>query len=46
MDKYLREPINCLTHLIAAILSLIALVAMIFKVNMIIYYFYILPLAR
>lgn len=33
MDKYLREPINCLTHLIAAILSLIALVAMIFKVN-------------
>ena len=32
MEKYLREPINGLTHLIAAVLSLIALIAMIFKV--------------
>ena len=33
MEKYLREPINGLTHLIAAVLSLIALIAMIFKVR-------------
>jgi len=32
MDKYFREPINGLTHLIGAILSLFALVAMISKV--------------
>lgn len=32
MEKYLREPINGLTHLIAAVLSLVALVAMILKV--------------
>lgn len=34
MNKYLREPINGLTHLIGAILSLIALVAMIVKVSL------------
>ncbi len=33
MDKYLREPINCLTHLVAAVLSLAALVAMVCKVS-------------
>lgn len=33
MNKYLREPINGITHLIGAILSLIALVAMLIKVN-------------
>ncbi|MGL4772889.1 MAG: PAQR family membrane homeostasis protein TrhA [Clostridium sp.] len=31
MDKYLREPINGLTHLIGAILSLVGLVAMLIK---------------
>lgn len=31
MEKYLREPINSLTHLIAAILSLFALIAMLVK---------------
>lgn len=31
MDKYLREPVNGLTHLIGAILSLVALIAMIVK---------------
>ena len=31
MDKYLREPINGLTHFIGAVLSLFALVAMLFK---------------
>ena len=35
MEKYLREPINGLTHLIGAILSLIGLIAMIIKVNII-----------
>lgn len=35
MEKYLREPINGLTHLIGAILSLIALVAMLFKVHIV-----------
>ena len=35
MAKYLREPINGLTHLIGAILSVFALVAMIIKVNVI-----------
>ena len=34
MNNYIREPINGLTHLVGAILSLIALVAMIFKVVM------------
>ena len=32
MNNYIREPINGLTHLVGAILSLIALVAMVFKV--------------
>lgn len=32
MERYLREPINGLTHLIGAILSLFALIAMLFKV--------------
>lgn len=31
MEKYLREPVNGLTHLVGAVLSLFALVAMIFK---------------
>src|SRR5471030_269926 len=31
MEKYLREPINGLTHLIGAVLSLFALIAMLFK---------------
>lgn len=31
MEKYLREPINSLTHLIGAILSLFALIAMLVK---------------
>ena len=31
MEKYLREPVNGLTHMIGAILSLIALVAMLIK---------------
>ena len=31
LDKYLREPINSLTHLIGAILSLFALIAMLVK---------------
>ena len=35
MTKHLREPINGLTHLIGAILSVFALVAMIIKVNVI-----------
>ena len=35
MEKYLREPINGLTHLVGAILSLIALIAMLIKVNFI-----------
>ena len=34
MNNYIREPINGLTHLVGAILSLIALVAMVFKVVM------------
>ncbi|ACD23833.1 hemolysin III family protein [Clostridium botulinum] len=33
MNKYLREPVNGLTHLIGAILSLVGLVLMIIKVN-------------
>ena len=32
MRNYIREPINSLTHLIGAILSLLALIAMITKV--------------
>ena len=32
MNKYLREPVNGLTHLIGAILSLIGFIAMIIKV--------------
>lgn len=32
MDRYLREPVNGLTHLIGAVLSLIGLIFMIFKV--------------
>lgn len=32
MEKYLREPINGLTHFIGAVLSLFALIAMLFKV--------------
>ncbi|WP_244834201.1 hemolysin III family protein [Clostridium sp. BJN0001] len=31
MNKYLREPVNCLTHLTGAVLSLFALIAMIIK---------------
>ncbi|OOM11085.1 PAQR family membrane homeostasis protein TrhA [Clostridium saccharobutylicum] len=31
MEKYLREPVNGLTHFVGAVLSLFALVAMIFK---------------
>ncbi|MBS5951832.1 MAG: hemolysin III family protein, partial [Clostridium sp.] len=31
MEKYLREPVNSLTHLIGAILSLFALIAMLVK---------------
>lgn len=31
MEKYLREPINGLTHLIGAVLSLVALIAMLVK---------------
>lgn len=31
MEKYLREPVNGLTHLIGAVLSLIALIAMLIK---------------
>ncbi len=34
MNQYMREPINALTHLIGAILSFIALVAMIVKVSL------------
>ena len=34
MDKYLREPINGLTHLIGAILSLIGLILMIIKISL------------
>ena len=33
MDKYLREPVNGLTHLIGAVLSLIGFIAMIIKVS-------------
>ena len=33
MRKYLREPVNGITHLIGAILSLIGLIAMIIKVS-------------
>lgn len=32
MDRYLREPVNGLTHLIGAVLSLVGLIFMIFKV--------------
>ena len=32
MSNYMREPINAITHLIGAILSFIALIAMIIKV--------------
>lgn len=32
MEKYLREPINGLTHFIGAVLSLFALIAMLVKV--------------
>lgn len=35
MNKYLREPINGLTHLIGAILSLFALIAMLLKVHVV-----------
>ena len=31
MEKYLREPINGLTHFIGAVLSLVALIAMLFR---------------
>ena len=31
MEKYLREPVNGLTHLIGAVLSLVALIAMLVK---------------
>lgn len=33
MEKYLREPVNGLTHLIGAILSLIGLIAMLLKLS-------------
>ena len=33
MNKYLREPVNGLTHLIGAVLSLIGFIAMIIKVS-------------
>lgn len=32
MEKHIREPINGITHMIGAVLSLFALVAMISKV--------------
>ena len=35
MKKYLREPVNSLTHLIGAVLSLIGLIALIIKVSFI-----------
>lgn len=34
MDKYLREPINGITHFIGAILSLIGLIAMVAKISL------------
>ena len=33
MNTYIREPINALTHLTGAILSVFALIAMIIKVT-------------
>ncbi len=33
MTKYIREPVNGITHLIGALLSILALIAMILKVN-------------
>lgn len=35
MNRYLREPINGLTHLIGAILSLFALIAMLLKIHIV-----------
>lgn len=35
MSRYLREPINGLTHLVGAILSLFALIAMLLKIHMV-----------
>lgn len=34
MEKHLREPVNSITHMIGAILSVIALIAMVVKVRM------------
>ena len=33
MEKYLREPVNGITHMIGAVFSVFALIAMIIKVK-------------